>query len=121
MAKENHTYLLVVEYDEEQKDLLSTFGTSAEEMKDVVNIFLNKVNKPDNAEETFTQTLMQLVDSGKISGGMLLAMATLNIMSVISQKQAQSMLGTLLKDMLSNPDMKKALGLDGEEDENLHD
>jgi len=118
MAKENHTYLLVVEYDEAQEDLFATFGTNAEEMKNVLNVFIDKVNKPGEAgDESFTQTLMSMIDSGKISGGMLLTMATLNIMNAISQKRAQSMLGTLLKDMLGNPELRESLGLDGEGEE----
>jgi len=112
MAIETHTHLLVVTYDEEKESVPETFGVTHEEVREVFNQFVNSVDHPMSDDDTFTSQMMSLVNSGKISGGMLLTLATHDIMSAVSQKKAQITLGKMLKGILKDPDMRFALGID---------
>ena len=113
---ETVTHLLAVEYDESQKDLLTTYGVTKKELREVFEYFTSE----EAQGKTYTVRMMELINSGKISGGMLLLLATKQIMKTVEMAVVQKQVGEVFRNMLLNSD--NPLGsLFGEDDEDSLD
>jgi hypothetical protein len=102
MAKESRMHLLMVEYDEGQKDLLATFGVTNKEMTALLNSFIDAANAGE--DETYTSKLMGLIKAGEVSGGMILTLATQAIISVLDARRISSAIDGFISDLQQPPD-----------------
>ena len=93
MAAETRTHLLVVRYDENQKTIPETFGSSIKEVDAILDAF-----SIDGETEhiTYTEEMMKLINQGKISGGALLTLAVQSIITISQVREIQSGLRNLL-------------------------
>lgn len=67
-----------MKYDETKEGVLETYGTSREEVAAVFKLFNN-----DEAEgKTCTARMMELINSNQVSAGVLLYLATMQIMEI---------------------------------------
>lgn len=108
MAVETVTHLLAVQYDESQKDLLNTYGVTKAEVKKVYELFSN-----EEAEgKTFSERMIELINAGEITGGMLLLLATKQIMKTIEMAVMQRQVGEMFRNMLRNSDDPFGFGSD---------
>lgn len=100
------TYLLVADYDEAKESLYETYGTSAKEIDKIIKKYIDEVtNKSPSERATFTEKTMELVQSGKISGGVLLALATERMVELVQATAAKSTLRELLlRELRENED-----------------
>jgi hypothetical protein len=69
-------------------------------MSQFLNAFVKASDKEPSA--TFTGKMMELINKGKVSGGLLIALATHDVMQMLQQRQAQATLGHFLKEILKN-------------------
>ena len=93
MVAETRTHLLVVRYDENQKTIPETFGSSVKEVDAILDAF----SIDGEAEHiTYTEEMMKLINQGKISGGALLTLAVQSIITISQVREIQSGLRNLL-------------------------
>ncbi len=97
MAKESCMHVLMVDYDEDQKKISNTFGTSDKEVVDFLNMFIDSANAGE--DETYTSKLMGLIKAGEVSGGLLLTLATQHIAYVLSNRKIEAMIDRILGDL----------------------
>ena len=100
------TYLLVADYDEAKESLYETYGTSSKEVEKIVKKYIDEVTDKNPSERaTFTEKTMELVQSGKITGGVLLALATERMVELVQATVAKSALRELLlRELRENED-----------------
>lgn len=111
MAVETVTHLLAVQYDESQKDLLSTYGVTKSQLKEVFELFSNE----EAVGKSYTYRMIELINAGKITGGILLLLATKQIMKTIEMAVVQKQVGEMVRNMLRSGD--DPFGLGGDEDD----
>lgn len=90
------THLLVVDYDESKETLVETYGATPEGIDKVIRQFLKEVEKEPDTRATFTQKTMELIQSGKITGGILLTLATERITELVQMYGVRSALREML-------------------------
>jgi hypothetical protein len=95
MAVENVTYLLAVQYDESKDDIRSTYGVSNAELKEVFELFSNE----EAVGKSYTSRMIELINAGKISGGLLLLLATKQIMKAIEMAVMQQNLSAMQQNL----------------------
>ncbi len=111
MAVETVTHLLAVQYDESQKDLLGTYGVTKAQLKEIFELFSND----EASGKSFSERMIELINAGKITGGILLLLATKQIMKTIEMAVVQKQVGEMFRSMLRSGDDPFGLG-DDEED-----
>jgi len=75
MAVKTIIQILTAQYDESQEDLLGVYGVTDEELKKVFELF----SSDEAIGKTFAERLVELINAGEISGGLLLLLATQQI------------------------------------------
>ena len=121
---ETRTHLLVVNYDESQNGILETYGVNAKQMTKVLNAFIHEANRlrddEQNEDTTFAALMMRMISSGKIEGGILLALATHDLINLLNQQNAHSELRGIIREVLHG-DLGDILSRDEEDEEDDED